>query len=109
MIKLDNQFLQDVGLGELPDADKKEMRRHIYEQLELRVGTRLASGMTDAQLDEFEALINNQDEAGALKWLETNFPNYKEVVADELEKLKAEVTISAPQILEASNGQPQAN
>ncbi|MEK7626526.1 MAG: DUF5663 domain-containing protein [Patescibacteria group bacterium] len=109
MIKLDNQFLQDVGLGELPDADKKEMLRHIYEQLELRVGTRLASGMTDAQLDEFEALINNQDEAGALKWLETNFPNYKEVVADELEKLKAEVTISAPQILEASNGQPQAN
>ncbi len=109
MIKLDNQFLQDVGLGELPDADKKEMLRHIYEQLELRVGTRLASGMTDAQLDEFEALINNQDEAGALKWLETNFPNYKEVVADELEKLKAEVTVSAPQILEASNGQPQAN
>ncbi len=109
MIKLDNQFLQDVGLGELPDAEKKEMLRHIYEQLELRVGTRLASGMTDAQLDEFEALINNQDEAGALKWLETNFPNYKEVVADELEKLKAEVTLSAPQILEASNGQPQAN
>lgn len=109
MIKLDNQFLQDVGLGELPDAEKKEMLRHIYEQLELRVGTRLASGMTDAQLDEFEALINNQDEAGALKWLETNFPNYKEVVADELEKLKAEVTMSAPQILEASNGQPQAS
>ena len=109
MIKLDNQFLEDVGLGSLPEAEKKEMLRHIYEQLELRVGTRLASGMTDAQLDEFEALINNQDEAGALKWLETNFPNYKDVVADELEKLKAEVKASAPQILEASNNQSQSN
>lgn len=104
MIKLDNQFLQDVGLGTLPDEEKKEMLRHIYEQLELRVGTHLASGMTDAQLDEFEALINNQDEAGALKWLESNFPKYKEVVADELEKLKVEVMTSAPQILTASAG-----
>lgn len=109
MIKLDNQFLEDVGLGALPDSEKKDMLRHIYEQLELRVGTRLASGMTDAQLDEFEALINNQDEAGALKWLETNFPNYKDVVAEELEKLKTEVKVSAPQILEVSNSQPQAN
>lgn len=109
MIKLDNQFLIDVGLGSLPENDKKEMLRHIYEQLELRVGTKLASGMTDAQLDEFEALINNQDEAGALKWLETNFPNYKQVVADELQKLKEEVKISAPQILQASNQQPPAN
>ncbi|MEK9196232.1 MAG: DUF5663 domain-containing protein [Patescibacteria group bacterium] len=109
MIKLDNQFLQDVGLGSLPENEKKEMLRHIYEQLELRVGTRLASGMTDAQLDEFEALINSQDEAGALKWLETNFPNYKDVVANELEKLKLEVKTSAPQILEASNSQPPAS
>lgn len=107
MIKLDNQFLEDIGLGSLPEAEKKEMLRHIYEQLELRVGTRLASGMTDAQLDEFESLINSQDEAGALKWLETNFPNYKDVVADELDKLKAEVKASAPQILEASNSQSQ--
>jgi len=109
MIKLDNQFLQDVGLGSLPEDDKKDMLRHIYEQLELRVGTKLASGMTDAQLDEFEALINNQDEAGALRWLETNFPNYKQVVADELQKLKEEVKNSAPQILEASNQQPPVN
>lgn len=109
MIKLDNQFLIDVGLGSLPENDKKDMLRHIYEQLELRVGTKLASGMTDAQLDEFEALINNQDEAGALKWLETNFPNYKQVVADELQKLKEEVKISAPQILQASSQQPPAN
>lgn len=109
MIKLDNQFLVDVGLGSLPEDDKKDMLRHIYEQLELRVGTKLASGMSDAQLDEFEALINNQDEAGALKWLETNFPNYKQVVADELQKLKEEVKLSAPQILQASSQQPPAN
>ena len=47
--------------------------------------------------------MNNQDDAGALKWLETNFPNYKQVVGDELDKLKAEIKEAAPQILSASS------
>ena len=71
------------------------MLAHIYETLEMRVGVRLASGMSDAQLDEFESYINKNNESGALKWLETNFPNYKDVVAEELGKLKEEVKASA--------------
>ena len=102
MFQLDNKFLEELGLGALPDAEKDKMKAHIYETLEMRVGMRLASGMSDAQLDEFEGLMNNQDEEGALKWLETNFPNYKQVVAEELEKLKTEVKTAAPQIVEAA-------
>jgi hypothetical protein len=68
--------------------------------------------MTDAQLDEFEAFIDKNDEAGALHWLETNFPNYKQVVADELEKLKGEIRAQAPMIVQATmaeaQGAPQA-
>jgi predicted RNA-binding Zn ribbon-like protein len=97
-----------LGLGELPADEKTKMLSHIYETLEMRVGMQLASGMTDAQLDEFESFINKQDEEGALKWLETNFPNYKQVVADELEKLKAEISAAAPQILAASQQQAEA-
>lgn len=111
MFKLDNNFLQELGLGALPAEEKNRMLNHIYETLEMRVGVRLASGMSDAQLDEFESYINKNDEAGALKWLETNFPNYKDVVAEELNKLKEEVKASAPQILAevgASQGQQQS-
>ncbi len=104
MFKLDNNFLKELGLDTLPNQEKNRMLSHIYETLEMRVGVRLASGMSDAQLDEFEGYINKNDEAGALKWLETNFPNYKDVVAEELNKLKSEIKASAPQILaEASN------
>lgn len=102
MFQLDNKFLEELGLGLLPDEEKDKMKAHIYETLEMRVGMRLASGMSDAQLDEFEGLMKNQDEEGALKWLETNFPNYKQVVAEELEKLKSEVKAAAPQIIEAA-------
>ena len=66
----------------------------------MRVGIKLASKMSDAQLDEFESYINKNDQKGALTWLETNFPNYKDVVAEELNKLKKEIKDSAPLILE---------
>ena len=48
------------------------MLAHIYETLEMRVGMRLAEQMTNEQLDEFERFIDANDEAGALKWLETD-------------------------------------
>lgn len=109
MFNLDNKFLEELGLGTLPEDEKKKMLDHIYETLEMRVGMQLASGMSDAQLDEFEAFINNNDEEGALRWLETNFPNYKQVVAEELEKLKTEIKTAAPQILaESAKAPPQA-
>lgn len=99
MIKLDDNLLTELGLQALPAEDKKSLLKHIYETLEMRVGTTLARQMTDAQLDEFESFINANDEAGALHWLETNFPNYKDVVAHEFEQLKSEVRQAAPHIL----------
>lgn len=109
MFQLDDNLLQQLGLGSLPPAEKNKMLAHIYETLELRVGMRLAEQMTDQQLDEFEAFIDKNDEPGALKWLETNFPHYKETVADELEKLKTEIKAQAPQIVEATMAQLQGD
>lgn len=102
MFKLDNALLEELGLGTLPAEEKNRMLAHIYETLEMRVGMKLAEQMTNEQLDEFESYIDRNDEAGALKWLETNFPNYKDVVAQELEGLKGEVKAAAPQIVAAS-------
>jgi predicted RNA-binding Zn ribbon-like protein len=107
MFQLDDNLLRELGLGELPAAEKNKMLAHIYETLELRVGMRLAEQMSDAQLDEFEAFIDKNDEAGALRWLETNFPDYKKVVADELEKLKSEIKAQAPAIMEATMAELQ--
>jgi hypothetical protein len=107
MFKLDDNLLQELGLGTLAPEDKKVMLGHIYETLEMRVGMTLAQQMTNEQLDEFEGFIDSNDEAGALKWLETNFPDYKQVVANELEKLKAEIKATAPQIVAASQQPPQ--
>jgi len=108
MFKLDDNLLQELGLGSLVVEEKNKMLSHIYETLEMRVGMKLAEQMTNEQLDEFEGYIDRNDEAGALKWLESNFPNYKQVVAEELETLKKEIKQAAPQILAASQVQPPA-
>jgi predicted RNA-binding Zn ribbon-like protein len=105
MLKIDNNLLQEVGLGGLPSAEKNSFLKHIYETLEMRVGIRLADQMSNEQLDEFERYFEAKDDAGAFKWLETNFPNYKEIVQQEFDKLKTEVASSAPQILAASQQQ----
>lgn len=102
MFKLDDNLLHELGLGSLPAIEKNKMLSHIYETLEMRVGMKLAEQMSNEQLDEFERFIDGNDEAGALKWLESNFPNYKQVVADQLEALKAEIKAAAPQIVAAS-------
>lgn len=116
MFKLDDNLLRELGLGSLPPQEKNRMLQHIYETLEMRVGMRLAEGMSNQQLDEFEKLmplqtdsqeVRKQKEQDAIGWLESNFPNYKQVVADELEKLKAEIKQAAPQILAASQQAPQ--
>ncbi len=111
MFKLDNAFLEELGLGSLPPVEKNKMLAHIYETLEMRVGMKLAEKMSNEQLDEFESYIKQKDEAGALKWLESNFPDYKQVVAQELEKLKGEIAQVAPQIVSqfavAGQGQQQ--
>jgi len=111
MLKLDNTLLDELGLGSLPEEQKKAMLQHIYETLELRVGTDLANQMTDQQLEEFEKFIDAGGEANqaqALQWLESNLPNYKDVVNRVFEELKGEVKAMAPQIMAASlpAGQP---
>ena len=130
MFQLDDKFLEDVGLSDLPEDQKKAFLEHIYSELELRVGTKLSEGLSDDQMAQFEAFVDRDEqkvttwferylpnyleapdflqlkqsapdtvtdldvisEYGSLKWLEMNRPDYKQVVAAELESLKAEIS-----------------
>ncbi len=75
MFQLDDKFLADIGLNELPEEQKKAFLQHIYDELELRVGTKLSDGMSDEQLEEFESIIDRKDEV-IRTWLEQHAPDY---------------------------------
>lgn len=151
MFQLDDNFLKEVGLDSLPDDQKQAFLQHIYEQLELAVGTKLSEGMSEQQMSEFEAFIdvtsapdettraaaddkvrqwfdkNLPDyqsrpdfiqlakaapadvadivilsEYGSLKWLEINRPDYRQVVAAELDNIKKEIIANRDSILGAA-------
>ena len=76
MFQLDDKCLQDVGLGELPADQKQAFLDHFREQLELRVGTRLSDGLSDAQLEEFESFID-RNEVKVNGWINANVPDYQ--------------------------------
>lgn len=75
MFELDDKFLNQVGLGALPEEQKKPFLQHIYQELEMRVGTKLSDGMSDAQLEEFGLIIDRNDEV-IKTWLNDNAPDY---------------------------------
>lgn len=77
MFRLDDQFLQDIGLGNLPEEQKKPFLQHIYSELELRVGTRLSDGLSDAQLEEFEQIIDRKEDK-IQDWLAEHAPTYQQ-------------------------------
>lgn len=75
MFQLDDKFLQDLGLDQLPSEQRQAFLQHIYEELELRVGTQLSDGMSDAQLEEFESIIDKNENVIA-GWLAQYAPEY---------------------------------
>lgn len=75
MFRLDEQFLKDIGLDTLPEEQKQPFLQHIYSELELRVGTRLSDGLSDTQLEEFEQIIDRNQEK-IQNWLTQYAPNY---------------------------------
>lgn len=146
MIRIDDSLLEELGLISLPEEERRQLLKQIYETLEMRVGMKLAERMSDQQLDEFERFIDGDmayvqeylnarkpgwqqseqyakemqlakdgaqrsggavneaavtSQFGALTWLETNFPDYKQVVATELDKLKVEIKQDSAKIIEA--------
>lgn len=137
MIKLDDAFLAAVGLAAMPAADRPAFLQMIYEELESRAGVALSQGLSDAQLEEFAAIIDRVPdrvlawidthapdfesdpiyrrmqhlmadratpsdilcEYTATKWLEINRPDYKRVVAAELDSIADTLRGQAPEIL----------
>lgn len=101
MFKLNDEWLIELGLGQLPPHRKNQFLAHAYQTLETRVGLRLAKQMSDAQLDEFEGFLDRSDDEGARDWLEANHPDYRDVVRDEFNRLNEEIRSVADQIVAA--------
>lgn len=92
-----------MGLRGMSAPDLKDLAKGVAAELELRVGTALSAGLTNAQLAEFQALIDDEDDDGCTRWLATAVPNYPLITARLQNELVAEtiarVSSADPRVL----------
>jgi len=92
MFQLNEEFLKELGLDQLPEEQRKPFLQHIYSELEMRVGERLSQGMSDAQLDEFADIIDKKPNA-VDNFLAKYAPNYQQ---DKMFQRLAQATKADP-------------
>ena len=87
-MNFDEQFLQEMGLSAMPEDEKQNFLNYVQEELEVRIGDRISTGLTETQLNEFDLIT---DQAEAAKWLEQNRPDYREIVTRTINEMKDEI------------------
>ena len=87
-MQLDDNFLQEMGLQAMPEDQKKAFLEYVQEELEVRIGERIAKGLSMEQLDEFDAITDPRE---AAEWLEKNRPDFREIVIRTIEEMKEEI------------------
>lgn len=97
MIRVDEDFMTEVGLAEMPTAEKQAFMDHAEEELEVRVGQKISSRLSDEQIDEFSRIQN--DNSKTLSWLERNVPDFREIVMQVFQAFKQELTAERQSIL----------
>lgn len=69
-----------VALPGLSDGDLRGLAARVADELEDRVGAVLSDGLTDAQLAEFEQLVDAGEDERCAAWLNAHRPDYRATV-----------------------------
>ncbi len=95
-MRIDEQFMKEVGLDKMPAAEKQAFMQHAEEELEVRVGQSVGAYLTAAQLDEFEQIDDIQ---AATVWLDKNVPTFREIVKAVYDGFRQELIAERASIL----------
>lgn len=136
-MRLNERFLDEIGLSNLPSQDKQAFLEYVYSEVEMRVGDALSKDMTPEQIVEFKKIADKDSsfiinwlsafvpmyhsdtlfekmqkttgydvadmrllsEYAATKWLELNRPDYAQVVADVVSKMRQEIIDNKDKLL----------
>lgn len=63
MFKLDDEFLNEIGKGDMPEDEKAALLDHLQGELEERVGERISANLSEEQIDAFEKIIDGDEAA----------------------------------------------
>ena len=109
MFNIDDNFLQELGLGIIPQEEKDKMLAHIKQTLQDRIGTQVETRLDEAKLDEFDGVIGQNDQAAINAWLENNLPDYKQIVEEEMGKIRTDIEPQVAAIVQKFVANPDSS
>lgn len=96
MIRVDEAFMNEVGLAEMAEPEKQAFMEEAEAELELRVGEAMAERLSKDEVDEFSKIA--EDDA-ALVWLNAKVPDFRDLVRETFRQFKEEIRAERAQIL----------
>jgi len=73
---MNDELITELGLGALTP----EQQQRIIDELNMRVGEAIIGDLDEAQVAEYEAIINGEQEV-ITNWLQANEPDYVNTIA----------------------------
>jgi hypothetical protein len=104
---MNDQLITELGIENLT----AEEQQHTIDELNMRVGEAIISGLSEQQVSEYEAIINGNKEV-ITSWLQTNDPAYADTIAyqqlaegfeDDPEKVPADKVYASMAWIEKNN------
>ena len=80
----------------MPEQKKQDFLAFVQEELEVRIGERIAKGLPEVKLNEFDMITDREE---AAKWLEANRPDYREIVERTIRELKEEIRANSSKLM----------
>lgn len=85
--------LADCGRTDVPDGVLRSAWNALSGLLSEQVGSRISAAMSEAEQDEFNALIEAEeegdDEGASTRWLERHCPHFRRIAEDEVVSMAA--------------------
>ena len=107
-MKINEYYLASIGIRFKTKEETQAFAEIVQSELEIRIGTEIASRLSDEQLDEFDMYIDQTD---AGEWLEENCPDYRDIVDNETERMEEELISNRsmiPGVIDSSGGDDKA-
>ena len=95
-MKFDEEFLTEVGLQEMPENQKEVFLKYVEEEVQVRVGEKIAEGVSEEKLAEFEEI---DDSLEARKWLLRYKPDFEKIIDGVVDEIKKEIVANREMIL----------
>ena len=94
-VRIDVDFLGEIGLVPFTAKEARASLETFRSDLDQRVLSRLKPAMSSAQRHEFESLWQGNSDREVDLFLDRHLPGHRQVAAEELAKLKAELRACA--------------